>query len=87
MNAGKFKIGYNSIGELAIGIDGGDVIPDDEPIFIIRARDKHAIMALAKYASECRHGQQVKEIFIRIQEFKKWREENADKVQEPDGRM
>ena len=60
---------------------------NNEPIFIIRAKDKHSTMLLETYLEECEFGspknhiEEIKEI---LSDFKKWQKENPDKIKIPD---
>jgi hypothetical protein len=49
MNDGKYKLAV-------IKISNGRAVPDDEPVFFFRARDKHAIEALVVYRQICIEG-------------------------------
>lgn len=76
----KYKIEGTSIVNRA----SGEAIPDDEPIFIFRARDKHALKALHAYAlkvSILDHGWKA---YKRIRDFKKFAKDNPERMKEPD---
>jgi len=65
-----------------------EVIPDDEPCFIIRARDKKALVTLKAYflfcAEEGGDPTHLKAISNRIEEFEKFEKENPERMKEPD---
>lgn len=63
-------------------------IPDDEPIFIIRAKDKSAPQAVEQYAntaivngSPAEHGAAARQVASNMRE---WQQENPDKVKAGD---
>ncbi len=96
MNNGKFYIKINvpkaasalvNCGvkaELAFR-DTGEAIPEDEPIFILRACDRQASSILRVYqakmrpASDCWKGLQAV-----IEEFTHFRQNNPDKMKQPE---
>lgn len=62
----------------------GKAIPEDEPIFILRAQDLHFVTAMEFYASCCRdreHQAAVKNISLAGQSF---RGQHIDRMKEPD---
>ena len=67
-------------------------IPEDEPIFILRAQDMLSIPTIARYDVAAReiaeHERPGKEWFESLEahqaEFAKWQAENLDKVKIPD---
>lgn len=61
----------------------GRVIPDDEPIFILRARDIHAVAAMAYYAELCSIEKHVDVVNSRIADFERFAELHVDRMQEP----
>lgn len=61
----------------------GEAIPDDEPVVIFRARDKHALKALLYYhmlIKDPHHRQAVEE---RINEFAKFQADHPERMKEP----
>lgn len=62
----------------------GQVIPDDEPVMIFRARDKHAIQALMYYANHCVDPAHVAIVDQRIDDFRAFRKAHPDRMKEPD---
>jgi hypothetical protein len=62
----------------------GSIIPDDEPVFILRARDIHAVTAMIAYAEVCKNQSQQIEVYNRIDEFQEWQINNQGKLKEPD---
>lgn len=63
-------------------------IPEGEPIFIIRAKDKASVDAIRDYASYAADAGASEEFLNavdgRVEEFRKWQEENPDLVSVPD---
>ena len=62
----------------------GEIIPDDEPIFIFRARDIHAWKALEHYLGEIRDPEHSEAVKARLGQFKIWHLEHLDRMKEPD---
>lgn len=61
----------------------GSSIPDDEPVFIFRAKDIRALAALVAYSvtlDSKEHKESVKDC---IQDFRNFAAENPDKMSEP----
>lgn len=65
----------------------GDVIPEDEPIFLLRARDRHAIFALTKYLQACEDASQREAVWFRINQFVDWAQRHPDRMKEPDSQL
>jgi len=61
----------------------GRVIPDDEPIFILRARDIHAAAALIYYSKLCNIESHCDVVNMRIEDFETFAEMFPDRMQEP----
>ena len=61
----------------------GITIPDDEPILIIRAKDKNALPALHFYNKLCENEDHKKVVQARIQDFLEFLMENPKRVKEP----
>jgi hypothetical protein len=90
MNSGKYKIeGYtNKAGEpegRLVNIATGVPIPDDEPVFILRAKDILAIDTLEEYTEllppNTDHFKAINNV---RKKFNNWRAANQDKIKEPD---
>lgn len=79
---GKFRIEGEKILNPA-----GVEIPEDEPLFLLRARDIHALKALVAYRQECRMGQcndyQMRGIDIAIELFCQFRAAHPERLKEP----
>ena len=62
----------------------GKPIPDDEPVFIIRAQDIHAISALRWYRSVVNEPDQEQAVSRRIADFEAFAAAHPDRMKEPD---
>jgi len=84
------------IGYPKYGIDGegricnaatGEPIPDDEPIMILRAKDRLAYATLDTYyrmaLARC-GGEHCESIAVRMQEFRRFSEDHPDRMKTPD---
>ncbi len=65
----------------------GEAIPDDEPVFIFRARDVHAIDALKLYKAQCEDEQHRDVVEERISDFRRFAVQHADRMKEPDSEL
>jgi hypothetical protein len=79
----KYNIAYGQDGKPVL-VNAATGVEVDEPIFILRAKDEHAIKILMAYATECRILSHVGSVLQRMAEFITWRAENKDKIKEPD---
>ncbi len=62
----------------------GEAIPDDEPVFIFRARDKQAAYALISYLTVCVDPEHVSAVTKRIQDFCRFENQHPSRMKEPD---
>lgn len=62
----------------------GKPIPSDEPVFILRAKDKHSLATLIHYKAECNDEHHKQSVDGRIQEFLHFQTHNPELVREPD---
>ena len=62
----------------------GETIPDDEPVFILRARDRWAIDALLHYQGLCEDRDHRVAVERIIEEFDRFADENSGRMKEPD---
>jgi hypothetical protein len=64
-----------------------EVVPRDEPLFLLRARDENAVTALAAYRERCAAAgcsfEQLEGIQERIREFIQFRETHPERMKEP----
>jgi hypothetical protein len=62
----------------------GNPIPDDEPVFILRAKDANAIKALRSYHMNCHNFAHRKIVAGRIADFERFAAEHPERMKEPD---
>jgi hypothetical protein len=61
-----------------------EVIPDDEPVMIFRARDRHAHEAILNYARNCENAHHAAVVMERARQFADFAEKNPERMKEPD---
>lgn len=64
----------------------GKPIPDDEPVFIFRAKDVHAREALEAYACVLKPGAHRDAVCARVADFAAFAYANPQRMKEPDTR-
>lgn len=79
----KYKIENNRI----INRQDGEPIPEDEPIFILRARDIHAAGAIAYYGRLVKNLQHREAVNTRSGQFSAWAALHNDRMHEPSTEM
>ena len=62
----------------------GEVIPDDEPVMIFRARDKNAALAIAYYKKLCADTEHKEAVNDRLHHFVDFAHNHPDRMKEPD---
>ncbi len=66
----------------------GTMLPEGEPLFLLRAKDKCAMAALKAYVTECQAQgsppDQVESVNKQIQNFRDWQNQNPDTVKVSD---
>lgn len=77
----KYRINYN--GKL-VNRQSGDVIPDDEPVFILRARDNLAVDVLTAYLSHGMAEEHRRAVSLRLLQFKQFAKQHPDLMKDPD---
>lgn len=80
INDGKYKI----INDQLVNINTKEPVPETMPVFIFLAKDKHILDVLAHYADSCCDNALKAGVHNRMNEIRKWQNENADQVKEPD---
>jgi hypothetical protein len=75
----KYKIENGKI----VNRQSGDIIPDDEPIIIFRARDLFSEYALSGYLKYI-EGEHYKAVKTRYIQFRNWQEAHPERVKKPD---
>ncbi|RLI49569.1 MAG: hypothetical protein DRP09_20560 [Candidatus Thorarchaeota archaeon] len=78
-NLGKYEIDNNRI----VSKRTHEPIPDDEPVFILRARDRLAIQCLSTYISFCLNDNHRQGAIARALEFNDWKHYHPDLIVEP----
>lgn len=76
----KFDIENGAI----INSSSGVPIPIDEPIFILRAKDIHAVKTLEFYLAQCANDHHKEVVQQRIDQFKDFSFRRAETLKEPD---
>lgn len=75
---------YTTDGRAIINRASGEAIPADEPVFVFRARDRHALAALREYLSRCEQAAHVAVIEQRIEDFQAFARRHPERMKEPD---
>jgi len=65
----------------------GEAIPDDEPVFILRARDIHAHAVLVHYSTICVEPAHREAVRMRAAQFANWALQHRARMKEPDTQM
>jgi len=64
--------------------DGEVPVPDDEPLFILRAQDRKALPVLLAYSMICDNIDHKASIKKTIDDFREFQAKNPDRMKEPD---
>lgn len=75
---------YYSDGVHFVNRHTGEVIPLDEPVFILRAADIHAFLTIAQYGDMCSDSTHRDAIRGVLKRFHVWRVDNPVLMKEPD---
>lgn len=71
-----------------INVQTGQAIPDDEPIFVLRAKDVTAVAMLVKYAQLTKEagssGMHEEFVLKRMRQFRKFSEDHPERMKVPD---
>lgn len=78
---------YEIRGDKLVNRQSGEAIPEDEPIIVFRARDKHAAELLVIYARMCQDPQHQEAARRRAAQFSNWASIHPDRMKEPDTKM
>lgn len=62
----------------------GQPIPDDEPVFVFRAKDRRALTALTAYYAAITNPEHAKAVAVRIESFKAFAAGHPERMREPD---
>lgn len=77
------KYTVNEKGEI-LNRDTGKAIPVDEPVFILRAQDKHALDVLRNYVGLVSADGHRAVVTQRIEAFEEFAKNNSDRMKNPD---
>jgi hypothetical protein len=84
MQERKYKIDVqDGVGRL-VNIQSSKPIPDDEPLFVLRAKDVNALPALTAYMVLCKDLHHREESNKSIVDFRNFRDANPERMKEPD---
>ena len=64
----------------------GTSIPDDEPIFIFRAKDRLAVRILTAYFSAIEDPEHARTVADRLEDCKRFAREHPERMKDPDTR-
>lgn len=67
-----------------VNVKTGIAIPEDEPVFILRAQDSLASSAVARYAASCSSTELRNEVTRVFHKFIRFWRDNPDRVKVPD---
>lgn len=76
----KYKIKNGKI----VNRQSGEAIPDDEPLMIFRARDRHAAHVIAFYFRCVKNDEHGRAVGLRLDQFNAWATAHPDRMKEPD---
>lgn len=75
---------YEARGDRLFNRATGQQIPDNEPVFVLRAKDKHALAALNAYLKAVETPEHAAAVQLRIGDFLNFRNHNPSRMKEPD---
>lgn len=75
---------YTVDGRSIINRATGEAIPDDEPVFIMRARDRNALFGMIEYARRCADPDHVAAVDKRISDFAQFAALYPNRIKHPD---
>jgi hypothetical protein len=64
----------------------GAPIPDDEPLFVFRAKDRLAVRILTAYFSAIEDPEHARAVAARLEDFKRFAREHPERMKDPDTR-
>lgn len=62
----------------------GQYIPEDEPVFIFRGRDRFASQVIQYYADGCANEEHKQAVYARVVQFIEFATEHSDRMKDPD---
>jgi len=80
MHERKYKILENRLVRRSDSVP----VPDDEPLFILRAQDRNALATLMTYVSICVNLEHRRNVMKTVNDFTNFRNNNPEKMKEPD---
>lgn len=75
----KYKIENGKL----VNRQSGEQIPDDEPVMIFRAKDRHAKHGIAFYLGHCSDLMHKQAVTQRLIQFEKWANDHPERMKEP----
>lgn len=75
---------YDAREGLIVNRHSGEPIPDDEPVFIFRAKDRRALTALTAYYAAITNAEHARTVAARIDSFKAFAAGHPERMREPD---
>jgi|SRR6185503_11113900 len=75
---------YAAVGGKLVNRQSNTTIPDDEPVFILRARDKHAAATLIAYCQLVDNPEHREAVRLRAAQFSNWAAIHHERMHEPD---
>jgi len=78
---------YEVKGGKLVNRQSGEAIPDDEPVFILRARDKYAAHTIISYCQAVQDSQHREASRLRAAQFSNWAALHPERMKEPDSQM
>ena len=61
----------------------GEAIPDEEPIFVLRAKDRLAVRTLTAYFSAIEDPEHARAVATRLEDFKRFAREHPERMEDP----
>jgi len=77
------KYGVNGRGRV-YNLQSGREVPEDEPLYLFRGKDRHLPDVLQKYADRCENEEHARTVMATRNEVMRWQGDNWDSVKEPD---
>lgn len=75
---------YAVIDGVFVNRASGEAIPDDEPVFIFRARDFYAEDMIHAYAGKCKNPTHIEAVLRCARDFRDFKKLHPDRMKEPD---
>jgi len=78
-----FERKYKIENGLLVKREDGVPVPDNEPLFILRAKDAKAMPVLLAYQAIVNTLEMKKAVAVCVEDFRKYAENNPEKISEP----